>query len=75
MNDGRVKWFNEAKGYGFIRPVPEDKSVPDAMVHHSVIKMPGFRTLEEGQPVKYESEQGERGLVATAVWPLDGHRG
>lgn len=72
MKDGRVKWFDDHKGYGFVRPFPEDKSVPDAMVHHSVIEMGGHRTLKDGQPVKYEQEQGERGLVATRVLPLRG---
>ena len=64
---GIVKWFNDAKGYGFL--VAEDGA--DVFVHHSVIQMDGYRTLKEGQQVFYESYETERGrqasLVSTAV--------
>lgn len=62
---GRVKWFNNAKGYGFI--VAEDGV--DVFVHYSVIQMEGFRTLREGQLVGYEATEGPKGRLATRVWP------
>ncbi len=64
MNVGTVKWFNDAKGFGFIRP--EDGG-DDVFVHFSVIEGDGFRTLKEGQTVKYEFERGPKGLQATRV--------
>ncbi len=64
MASGIVKWFNNAKGYGFI--TPEDGS-EDVFVHYSVIKSDGFRTLAEGQTVNYEAKRGPKGLQATEV--------
>lgn len=61
---GSVKWFNDAKGYGFIRPAAGGK---DVFVHHTSIQMDGFRTLKEGEPVEYEVEQGQKGLQAAHV--------
>ena len=61
---GTVKWFNDAKGFGFI--TPEDGS-KDVFVHHSAIKMDGFRTLSEGQRVEYEVVKGEKGPAAQNV--------
>jgi CspA family cold shock protein len=60
---GTVKWFNGAKGYGFI----EREAGPDVFVHHSAIRSEGFRNLEEGQSVKFNVEQGQKGLQATDV--------
>jgi len=60
---GTVKWFNGAKGYGFIeRPNGED-----VFVHYSAIRGQGFRNLEEGQSVEFTVEQGQKGLQATDV--------
>jgi CspA family cold shock protein len=60
---GRVKWFNDAKGYGFI--AREDG--PDVFVHYSAISGEGFRSLTEGQPVQFELTEGPKGLQATNV--------
>ena len=60
---GTVKWFNGAKGYGFI----EREAGPDLFVHHSAIRGEGFRNLEEGQRVEFNVEQGQKGLQATDV--------
>lgn len=64
MTTGKVKWFNEAKGYGFIE-TPEG----DVFVHHSAIQASGFRTLSEGQSVELEVTQGPKGLQAASVRP------
>jgi len=63
MANGRVKWFNERKGYGFI----SQDDGKDVFVHHSAIKSSGFRTLEEGQAVKFDIVQDQRGLKAENV--------
>jgi len=60
---GTVKWFNEAKGYGFI----EREEGGDVFVHYSSIRGSGFRNLEEGQQVEFMVEQGRKGLQATDV--------
>jgi CspA family cold shock protein len=60
---GRVKWFNDAKGYGFI--AREDG--PDVFVHYSAIQGDGFRSLAEGQTVAFEITEGPKGLQATNV--------
>ena len=60
---GTVKWFNGAKGYGFIAREGED----DVFVHFSAIQGDGFRNLEEGQRVEFNVEQGPKGLQATDV--------
>ncbi|MBN1961766.1 MAG: cold-shock protein [Deltaproteobacteria bacterium] len=61
---GIVKWFNESKGFGFIKP---DSGGNDLFVHFSAIKSDGFRTLAEGQKVKFEVVRGPKGLQAQAV--------
>ena len=63
---GTVKWFNDAKGYGFITPSEGDK---DLFVHMSSIQMEGFKTLKDGQEVEYEVGEGEKGPCATNVVP------
>ncbi len=64
MATGTVKWFNDSKGFGFI--APSDGS-PDVFVHFSVIEGGGFKTLNEGQEVTYEVEQGPKGPQALKV--------
>lgn len=64
MKTGTVKWFNEAKGYGFISPTDGGA---DVFVHYSAIQGRGFRTLLEGQNVAYEVELGNKGPQATQV--------
>ncbi len=63
MATGTVKWFNEKKGFGFI----EQENGPDVFVHHSGIKMEGFKTLKEGARVTFEIEQGQKGPSAVNV--------
>lgn len=65
MPEGRVKWFNAAKGYGFI----DGGDGGDIFVHYSVIQKDGYRTLREGEAVDYEVVQGPKGLQAVNVQP------
>jgi len=67
MRNGTVKWFNEAKGFGFI--APQDGSA-DVFVHYSVIQSNGYKKLSEGQQVEFESQKGPKGMQATMVKPL-----
>ena len=60
---GTVKWFNEQKGFGFITQEEGD----DVFVHHSSIKMEGFRVLDEGDEVEFEVQEGAKGLQAVNV--------
>ena len=64
MRTGTVKWFNEAKGYGFIAP---QEGGEDVFVHYSAIQGSGFRTLTEGQNVTFDMEPGPKGMQAREV--------
>jgi len=66
VKDGTVKWFNDAKGYGFITPSDGGR---DLFVHMSNIQMDGFKTLKEGQTVDYKEGNGEKGPIAEEVNP------
>ncbi len=63
---GTVKWFNDAKGFGFI----ERENGEDVFVHHSAIRAEGFRTLSDGQQVEFEVVQGKKGPAAEGVVAL-----
>lgn len=67
MPTGTVKWFNDAKGYGFITP---DGGGKDLFAHHSEIQGAGFKSLKEGQKVSFEITQGQKGPSATNIKPL-----
>jgi CspA family cold shock protein len=64
MATGTVKWFNDAKGYGFIQP---DEGGKDLFVHHSGIAGQGFKSLQEGAKVSFESREGQKGPEAINV--------
>jgi cold shock protein len=66
VNTGTVKWFNDAKGFGFITPSDGSK---DVFVHHSAVQGSGFKSLTEGQQVTFELEQGPKGPSAANVQP------
>ncbi len=67
MATGTVKWFNDAKGFGFIT---QDGGGPDVFVHYSAISGSGYRNLEEGQKVEFDVTKGPKGLQAANVRPL-----
>ena len=63
MANGTVKWFNDSKGFGFI----EQEDGPDVFVHHSAINASGFKSLNEGDKVSFDIEQGQKGPAAANV--------
>ena len=63
MSRGKVKWFNDAKGFGFI----ELEGGSDVFVHYSAIQSEGFKTLKQGQDVEFEIKDGDKGLQAAKV--------
>lgn len=66
MATGTVKWFNDAKGYGFITP---DDGGEDLFAHFSAIKVDGFKTLKQGQRVTFDLKEGEKGKQADNIKP------
>jgi CspA family cold shock protein len=66
MATGKVKWFNNSKGFGFI----EQESGPDVFVHFSAIEVDGFKTLADGQAVQFKIVEGKKGPQAENVKPL-----
>lgn len=66
MSEGKVKWFNEQKGFGFI----ETDDGSDVFVHFSAIQSDGFKTLYEGQRVSFDVKQGQKGPAAENVKPI-----
>ena len=67
MPEGTVKWFNAEKGFGFATPAGGG---PDVFVHYSAIQSSGYRSLDEGQRISFDIEQGQKGPQAANVSPL-----
>ncbi len=68
MLTGTVKWFNDAKGFGFIEP---EGGGADVFAHFSAVKMDGFRTLKQGSRVSYELVEGPKGSLAQNIQPVE----
>jgi cold shock protein len=71
MGTGTVKWFNDAKGFGFIEP---EGGGGDVFAHFSAIQMEGFRTLKQGARVAFDLVQGPKGMLAQNIQPLEASR-
>jgi len=71
MATGTVKWFNDAKGFGFIEP---EGGGEDVFAHFSAIQMEGFRTLRQGSRVSFDLTQGPKGQLAQNIAPLESAR-
>lgn len=69
MAKGKVKWFNNAKGYGFV--LPEDGG-EDLFIHYSAIQMDGYKTLKAGQDIQFEIVEGPKGLHAVNIQDVEG---
>ena len=69
MTTGTVKWFSNAKGYGFISP---EQGGEDVFAHFSAISMEGYKTLRKGQAVEFDVTQGPKGMHATTITPKEG---
>ena len=67
MATGKIKWFNDQKGFGFIA---DDQGGEDIFVHFSAVEMDGYKSLKEGQKVQYEAEKSAKGLKAIKVVPV-----
>ncbi len=67
MQTGQVKWFNAAKGFGFISP---DDGTSDVFVHYTAIEIKGYKTLHEGDAVEFEMQSSPKGPQATRVRPV-----
>lgn len=67
---GTIKWFSNAKGFGFILP-GDGEGEGDIFVHYSAINMQGYKTLKAGQVVDYDTERGEKGLHAINIVPVE----
>ena len=67
MATGKIKWFNDQKGFGFIA---DDQGGDDVFVHFSCVEMDGFKSLKEGQAVEYDAETSAKGKKATRVKPM-----
>jgi len=67
--NGNVKWFNDAKGFGFITPEGNEPGTKDVFVHFSAIQIDGFKSLKDGQAVTFDVEQGAKGPSAKNVVP------
>ena len=68
---GQVKWFNKKSGYGFVTVLSGVNKDEDVFVHHSEINVEGYKTLKAGQAVTFDVVQGDKGLHATNIIPLD----